>query len=271
MPARPASPTRRPVAHPDRRKASSSCPPRHDSSVPTGFAASRTSTSRPSWRCASAWPPPTSSVDERPGEPATPKAVVGRDPRASGEFLVRRRDRRAWPRPGSTSTTPTCCPRRRSPSSPPTRTPTSASCSRPRTTRCPTTGSSSSPPAATSSTTRSRTRSRPASTSTGSAPRAPTSGGSSPCRDGHTRYISHLLDGPAQPPRRHQGRHRRRPRRGAARSRPRCSGWPAPRSIEIGTEPDGLNINDGYGSTHLDHLKAAVVARGRRPRHRPRR
>ncbi len=31
---------------------------------------------------------------------------------------------------------------------------------------------------------------------------------------------------------------------------------------EIGTEPDGLNINDGYGSTHLDHLKAAVVARG---------
>ena len=32
--------------------------------------------------------------------------------------------------------------------------------------------------------------------------------------------------------------------------------------IEIGTDPDGLNINDGYGSTHLDRLKAAVVARG---------
>ena len=32
--------------------------------------------------------------------------------------------------------------------------------------------------------------------------------------------------------------------------------------VEIGTEPDGLNINDGYGSTDLDHLKAAVVARG---------
>ena len=32
--------------------------------------------------------------------------------------------------------------------------------------------------------------------------------------------------------------------------------------VEIGAEPDGLNINDGYGSTHLDHLKAAVVARG---------
>ncbi|HNV42338.1 MAG TPA: phosphoglucosamine mutase, partial [Ornithinibacter sp.] len=32
--------------------------------------------------------------------------------------------------------------------------------------------------------------------------------------------------------------------------------------IEIGTAPDGLNINDGYGSTHLGPLKAAVVAHG---------
>ena len=32
--------------------------------------------------------------------------------------------------------------------------------------------------------------------------------------------------------------------------------------VEIGTAPDGLNINDGFGSTHLDPLKAAVVARG---------
>lgn len=32
--------------------------------------------------------------------------------------------------------------------------------------------------------------------------------------------------------------------------------------VEIGAEPDGLNINDGYGSTHLEHLKAAVVAKG---------
>jgi phosphoglucosamine mutase len=31
--------------------------------------------------------------------------------------------------------------------------------------------------------------------------------------------------------------------------------------IEIGSEPDGLNINDGYGSTHLDRLQAAVVER----------
>jgi phosphoglucosamine mutase len=30
----------------------------------------------------------------------------------------------------------------------------------------------------------------------------------------------------------------------------------------IGAEPDGLNINDGYGSTHLQRLQAAVVAAG---------
>jgi phosphoglucosamine mutase len=30
----------------------------------------------------------------------------------------------------------------------------------------------------------------------------------------------------------------------------------------IGDEPDGLNINDGVGSTHLDNLAAAVVAAG---------
>lgn len=31
---------------------------------------------------------------------------------------------------------------------------------------------------------------------------------------------------------------------------------------EIGATPDGLNINDGYGSTHLDRLRAAVRERG---------
>ena len=30
----------------------------------------------------------------------------------------------------------------------------------------------------------------------------------------------------------------------------------------IGAEPDGLNINDGYGSTHLERLQEAVVAAG---------
>lgn len=32
--------------------------------------------------------------------------------------------------------------------------------------------------------------------------------------------------------------------------------------IAIGAEPNGLNINDGYGSTHLNRLRAAVPARG---------
>ncbi|KAD4060363.1 phosphoglucosamine mutase [Arthrobacter yangruifuii] len=32
--------------------------------------------------------------------------------------------------------------------------------------------------------------------------------------------------------------------------------------VVIGAEPDGININDGYGSTHLENLQAAVVAHG---------
>lgn len=32
--------------------------------------------------------------------------------------------------------------------------------------------------------------------------------------------------------------------------------------VVIGGEPDGLNINDGYGSTHLDNLRKAVVEHG---------
>ncbi|WP_328424573.1 phosphoglucosamine mutase [Streptomyces sp. NBC_00443] len=32
--------------------------------------------------------------------------------------------------------------------------------------------------------------------------------------------------------------------------------------VTIGAEPDGLNINDGCGSTHLDKLKAAVLGHG---------
>jgi len=32
--------------------------------------------------------------------------------------------------------------------------------------------------------------------------------------------------------------------------------------IVIGADPDGYNINDGYGSTHLEHLRDAVVGNG---------
>ena len=32
--------------------------------------------------------------------------------------------------------------------------------------------------------------------------------------------------------------------------------------VAIGAEPDGLNINDGVGSTHIEHLQQAVLAHG---------
>ena len=196
------------------RKASPPCPPRHDSSAPTAFAASRTSTSRPSWRCASASPPRTSSATTPGRAGRRPKAVVGRDPRASGEFLsaaviaglasagvdVYHAERAAHA--GDR------VPHRR----------------HPRRLRRDALGVAQRDArqrhqvlrrgrAQARRPDRGRHRGR-GSTRTGSAPPVPTSGGSSPCRDGHTRYISHLLDRAAQPARRAQGRHRRRPRRG---------------------------------------------------------
>jgi phosphoglucosamine mutase len=80
-------------------------------------------------------------------------------------------------------------------------------------------------------------------------------------KDGHTRYLAHLL---AVLPNRLDGlsvvidgAH------GAASAvSPEVFRLAGATVHEIGTEPDGLNINDGYGSTHLDRLKAAVVAKG---------
>jgi phosphoglucosamine mutase len=80
-------------------------------------------------------------------------------------------------------------------------------------------------------------------------------------KDGHTRYLAHLL---AVLPNRLDGlsvvidgAH------GAASAvSPEVFRLAGATVYEIGTEPDGLNINDGYGSTHLDRLKAAVVAKG---------
>jgi phosphoglucosamine mutase len=80
-------------------------------------------------------------------------------------------------------------------------------------------------------------------------------------RAGQARYVAHLLE--AIPNRLDgltvviDGAH------GAASSvSPEVFRLAGADVIEIGTEPDGLNINDGYGSTHLGHLKAAVVAKG---------
>ncbi|HET6966887.1 MAG TPA: phosphoglucosamine mutase, partial [Ornithinibacter sp.] len=79
--------------------------------------------------------------------------------------------------------------------------------------------------------------------------------------EGHTRYISHLLrvlpnhlDGLKVVI---DGAH------GAASMvSPEVFRLAGADVVEIGTAPDGLNINDGYGSTHLGPLKAAVVAHG---------
>ena len=82
-----------------------------------------------------------------------------------------------------------------------------------------------------------------------------------PMDDGHTRYITHLLR--SLPNRLDglkvviDGAH------GAASAvSPEVFRLAGAQVFEIGTSPDGLNINDGYGSTHLDPLKAAVVRHG---------
>ncbi len=80
-------------------------------------------------------------------------------------------------------------------------------------------------------------------------------------RDGHTRYISHLLT--VLPNRLDglkiviDGAHG-----AASQVSPEVFRLAGATVHEIGTEPDGLNINDGYGSTHLEHLQEAVIARG---------
>ncbi|MEO8814993.1 MAG: phosphoglucosamine mutase [Mycobacterium sp.] len=48
----------------------------------------------------------------------------------------------------------------------------------------------------------------------------------------------------------------------ASEAAPRAYRAAGARVIAINAEPDGLNINDGCGSTHLDTLRAAVLANG---------
>lgn len=92
-------------------------------------------------------------------------------------------------------------------------------------------------------------------------PTGPNVGRIQQMRDGHTRYIAHLL---AVLPNRLDGlRVVIDGAHGAASQvSPEVFRLAGARVFEIGTEPDGLNINDGYGSTHLEHLREAVVSRG---------
>ena len=89
--------------------------------------------------------------------------------------------------------------------------------------------------------------------------------------DAEDRYVVHLLGDAAEPPRRPPRRARLRPRRRRrrlARGRSRDAGATV---TVIGADPDGININDGVGSTHLDHLAGRGARARRRHRHRPRR
>ena len=133
-----------------------------------------------------------------------------------------------------------------------------------RTTRTATTASSSSAPTASSSPTRPRRRSRPAWTSphpaepaesaSGRAPPARHAGGL-PARAARRASRELDLDGRRRPAGLRQRRDLpRRPRR--------SSGAWARRVTALADEPDGRNINDGCGSTHVEALARAVVEGG---------
>ncbi len=193
---------------------------------------------------------------------ARPRAVVGRDPRASGEFLSAAVVRRAGLGRGRRAQRRRAARRPPSPTSPPTWARPSASCSRRRTTPMPDNGIKFFAEGGHKLRRRRRGRDR----ARGSAqdwdrPRAPTSAASTRTGAGQARYVAHLL----------------RPCRnrldgltvvidcahGAASAvSPEVFRLAGADVVEIGTDPDGLNINDGYGSTHLDRLRAAVVERG---------
>jgi len=80
-------------------------------------------------------------------------------------------------------------------------------------------------------------------------------------QDGAARYVNHLI---SCLPNRLDGLHVVIDAAHGAASvvGPMAFTMAGARVSTIGCEPDGLNINDGYGSTHLDKLQAAVVEQG---------
>jgi phosphoglucosamine mutase len=82
-----------------------------------------------------------------------------------------------------------------------------------------------------------------------------------PLTDGPARYIAHLL---AALPHRLDGLHVVMDAAHGAASvvAPEAFRQAGATVTVIGCEPDGLNINDGYGSTHLEKLQKAVVEAG---------
>ena len=86
-------------------------------------------------------------------------------------------------------------------------------------------------------------------------------------------YVAHLVNSLGQPVslRGPQGRHRLRQRRGLRLAGPAAFEAQGAEVIRIHAEPDGININDNCGSTHMDSLRAAVVEHGADLGHRARR
>jgi phosphoglucosamine mutase len=82
-----------------------------------------------------------------------------------------------------------------------------------------------------------------------------------PLADGQERYVEHLQ---AVLPNRLEGLHVAIDAANGAASTasPEAFRRAGATVTVIGAEPDGLNINDGYGSTHLDRLCEAVTAAG---------
>jgi phosphoglucosamine mutase len=82
-----------------------------------------------------------------------------------------------------------------------------------------------------------------------------------PLADGQARYVAHLL---GALPHRLDGLHVVMDAAHGAASEvaPEAFRQAGAKVTVIGCEPDGLNINDGYGSTHLEKLQKAVVEAG---------
>ena len=76
------------------------------------------------------------------------------------------------------------------------------------------------------------------------------------------QYAAHLVGTIEHPARRAQGRPGLRPRRRLRRSGPQALRDAGAEVVAICAEPDGTNINDGCGSTHLEVLQAAVLEHG---------
>jgi phosphoglucosamine mutase len=82
-----------------------------------------------------------------------------------------------------------------------------------------------------------------------------------PLADGQARYVAHLI---GALPHRLDGLHVVMDAAHGAASEvaPEAFRQAGAKVTVIGCEPDGLNINDGYGSTHLEKLQKAVVEAG---------